>query len=472
MDRWIKNNNVAKILALAISVLLWAMVHKGDVSTKPQMTTLDTRIIDNVKVQTYGLDTKKYVLNSINPERVRIEVRGKRSDITSFFAGDYKVMVDLSGIKPGTHTIPLSYELPSGVEMVSMDPSMVTVDLEELKTKEFDVNIETTGTPAEGYQVGVPIIKPSNKVKVTLPENLIDDVKSVKGVIDVDGADSSIKDKKVKLAAYDKEGKEIPEAEISPSTVQVDLSLAAPYITVPLELKYTGQLPEGLNLASVKTSVNQVALFGPKEALKGMESYKGVTINLSDVKGAGNTELNVDLTPPPGFEKIEPSSVKVELSVVPEAQRVIDDIPIIIQGSRDEWNTTIVSPQNGRMSLTLAGASNLLDALKPEDIQLTVNVSNLKPGTHQVPVHITLPQFIKLVNQADNLIARVEIAEKDKATNGTGTTGDKNGSSSNPNGDPGSPVNSPGNDPGSSDPASEVSGSVNGQDTNSGSSSP
>lgn len=59
MNKWINNNNFAKILAIAVSIILWSMVHLNNDNTPTPTTKIETRIIENVKVQPYGLDEKK-----------------------------------------------------------------------------------------------------------------------------------------------------------------------------------------------------------------------------------------------------------------------------------------------------------------------------------------------------------------------------------------------------------------------------
>ena len=90
----------------------------------------DTKVIEGVEIQTYGFDDSEYALTGIDKDRVNLEVRGKKSNI-SLLTDDYKVKLDLSNVKePGTHTLPLTPSIPSGVEMVSMEPSVVTVTVE------------------------------------------------------------------------------------------------------------------------------------------------------------------------------------------------------------------------------------------------------------------------------------------------------------------------------------------------------
>lgn len=85
MDKWINNNTISKILALAVAVLLWGMVHLDTGTPSSTLTvSYDNKVIDNVGIQASGLDESKYVLSTMDTDHVKMEVRGQRSVLTSF----------------------------------------------------------------------------------------------------------------------------------------------------------------------------------------------------------------------------------------------------------------------------------------------------------------------------------------------------------------------------------------------------
>lgn len=57
MDKWINNNTISKILALAVAVLLWGMVHLDTGTPSSTLTvSYNNKVIDNVGIQASGLD--------------------------------------------------------------------------------------------------------------------------------------------------------------------------------------------------------------------------------------------------------------------------------------------------------------------------------------------------------------------------------------------------------------------------------
>ncbi|MNO69302.1 YbbR-like protein [compost metagenome] len=411
MDKWLTHNNFAKLIALIFSVILWAMVHIDSGTPVAPATTIDkTKVIDSVQVQVTGFDSDKYVLFGLEPDKVRLEVKGKRTNITTNFS-DYKVKLDLSNVEPGTMSLPLTYELPSGVQLVSMDPSVVKVTIEAKATKEVPVTILTTGTPKSGLELGSPVVVGETSVQVTLPESELDDLQKVQGTVDINGLGDSIKGKTVKLTAYDKQGNKMENAEISPGAVDVDIPLNKLYKNVPIEIHHTGQLPDGYVLAGLSADVEGVALYGSKEALEGINSYP-ITVDLNQFSGATETKYSVDLTPPEGFEKIEPSSVQVSVRIVHGGKRLIDGIPVTLTGEGQNLTAKFIQPSNGTISLTVLGSDDIITNLNPDDIKATASLSQLAAGKHTIPVTVTLPDNVTLAETDQSKEIVIELTEK------------------------------------------------------------
>ncbi len=428
MDKWLTHNNFAKVLALFLSIILWAMVHLDSGTPVDSTTLAQPRIIDNVKIEVTGFDENKYVLYDLEPDSVRMEVKGKRIDLTTNFS-DYKVRLNLDNVGPGTFTLPLTHELPPGVQLISMDPSIVKVTIEAKETQTVPVSIVVKGEPADGLVAGIPIVDGGGNVDVTLPASQIEELGKVQGVVDISGLKDSVKGKSVKLTAYDKQGDPIDNAEISPASIDVDVPINKRYKNVPLEVRQTGSLPHGYMLEGIQTDVEGVALYGPKEALESISSYP-ITVDLSRFDGSETSkQFSIELTPPEGFEKIEPGSVTITLDIKPAAEQQIEGVPVSLLNLNPLYDVKWVRPADQKLTLTLSGTLEALDQLRLEDIHLTADLSPLGVGTHTIPVEMTLPAHVKMADPALALMVEVELTEKGSPT--TGGTEDTPDSSTN-----------------------------------------
>lgn len=407
MDKWMKNNNFNKILALAFGIMLWAMVHVDTAPVSQTTVSTQTKIIENVKINVSGFDDDKYVMD-MDVDSVRMEVQGKRSDITYKVSDAYEVTLDLSDIQPGDTTLPLQYKLPKGVELVRMTPEEVNVHVELRNTKSFPITMITKGKPADGYQLGTPVLQPVGTAEVTLAASELSKVAKVQGTIELDGESDTFKENKMKLYAYDSSGNEIPNAVIEPSSVSVEIPITLPFKSLPLEIGYTGQLPDSLVLSRVTPELEAIVVYGQKDVLTALSSYEA-TIDLSSIDAAGTVQLKAELKPPAGIEKIEPATVNVTVSTSKIAERTIEGIPIKLQGVSGGLEAVITTPESKAITLTLAGAPTLLDQLDQDNIGVVADVSGLAAGTHEVALQVSLPRFIALGNSSERLTVTVQV---------------------------------------------------------------
>lgn len=414
MDKWLLNNTSTKIIAVLLGVLLFIVVHKDDARTVATEPLVSTQWLNAVSIQPIGLDQDSFVIDSMSVDKVRIQVSGKKATIASAQPEKYKVILDLTGYTAGRHVIPLKYELPSGIELKSMQPSSVTVVLEELQTQQYDILIKTEGVPEEGYTAGTPIIRPSNKVHITLPESRMAELQSVVGIVNVSESNESVIQKQVMLAAYDTTGQEMKDAVITPSVVEAEVPITKPFKTVPLQLSLGGGLREGLSVASMEPSVNVVTLYGPNSALNNFDFIDGIEVNVAHLTTPGTYNINVELTSPANIEKMEPSSINVKVILESSIEQIIQDVPITLTGQNDRLITTIAEPASQQLDVTVVGAPSVVKNMTAQDIQIIANVNNLPVGDHQIRLQVNLPRFVSLFDSAI-YNANILIREKDTA---------------------------------------------------------
>ncbi|MNP45043.1 hypothetical protein D3C76_1389380 [compost metagenome] len=120
----------------------------------------------------------------------------------------------------------------------------------------------------------------------------------------------------------------------------------------------------------------------------------------------------MDLTPPEGFEKIEPSSVQVSAQVVHGGKKLIDGIPVTFTEQGQDFTAEFIQPADGTVSLTVLGADDIIGKIKPEDIKVTASLAQLAAGKHTIPVTVTLPDNVKLAEPDQSKEIVVELTEK------------------------------------------------------------
>lgn len=267
----------------------------------------------------------------------------------------------------------------------------MTVELEELQTKEFEVQVTPTGTPKEGYKAGAPVLRPTNRVHVTLPASEMDRVDHVGGSISIEGADKTLKDKSVKLVAYDGSGQEIPGAEVDPAVLEVEVPITNPFKQVPIQLKLIGQLPSGLSVENLTPSAEQATIYGPQTELDKIDFIEA-DLNLSEVTKSGKVDITLNKSD--AITEVSPAAITVDVQVVLTQTRTIQGLPITIKGLGNGLKMQIMNPASGQADITFKGAPAVLDKLQPGDVSVEADLSGRGPGTYTIPLNVNSPRFV------------------------------------------------------------------------------
>lgn len=439
MDKLLSNKNVVRVFALLIGILLWLSVNLEQKNITNISSSVErTQRINNVQVVPI-VEGNPIHIESISPETVAVVLRGKDTALSKVNTEKAHIQLDLTNVGKGEHVLPLTaVGFPSNVEVIDIVPAQVKVVVDDLQKLELPVEIETTGKPAEGLKVGEIVTKP-NRVHVTLPTRLVNEGVTVKGHVSVEGAKEAVK-KQVKLAVLDKNGREL-DVEVIPRVVDVEVPITVPYKQIPLQIRISGEPPEGYAISKVTQSVENVTVFGEQSVLDSIEFFEGPQVN---IQGLTETkEYSFDLPLKNKITLVDPARVTVLVEITSSVTKTVDGIEITAIGQSDAYTTKVIQPAGGRLSLPVEGAPERMENLANDDIQAIIDVTNLPAGIHELPVVFNLPPFIKS-GQLHEMKVTVEITSKQNdggATEVGGNVPPENGrepgNSSDPATDPG-----------------------------------
>jgi YbbR domain-containing protein len=407
MDKWLRNTNVVRIVALVIGILLWVVVHMEETNLSGNSPIREREeTINNVAITT-KYDETHYFISSMSPANVQVILKGKEAAVKKVTASNsYQIQLDMTQVGKGDHQLTLTpVGIPSDVE-VEIVPRTVHVIIEELQMKEVPVVINVKGTPAAGLKAGQPIVKPG-KVYITAQTSKLDQIENVRGEVSVDKAQSAVT-KQVRLQAFDKDGKEVT-LNMNPSVVDVEVPITSPFQTIPLQLKVTGEPPKGYAIAMVTQNPDKVTVYGAQDVVDKLEFYQGPQLSLQDVKETKDFSLDIPLRNK--VTQLDPAKVTVHVEVVPSITKAVENVPITIIGQNENYVTKVTQPSTASLNITVEGAPAIIDQLKVGDIQAILDVSNLPPGKHELNMTLNLPTFVKL-GLPQEVKATVEISEK------------------------------------------------------------
>jgi YbbR domain-containing protein len=154
-----------RLLALGIAIGLWFSVSFQD------REALSERLIE--ASVSYNRPRGFVILDQVPTINVRL--RGPSKLIRQLNPYQVDVQVDLPQTQPGTFNVNLGPEnvlMPDGLEVVSLEPNVIRVELEREISQRLPVVPRLTGAPAAGAVADEPEVFP-NQVLVTGPETLL-----------------------------------------------------------------------------------------------------------------------------------------------------------------------------------------------------------------------------------------------------------------------------------------------------------
>ena len=306
MDRLLQNETFVRVLSLVVAIAVY-LVSQGAASG-----TIE-RGISGVPVTWTGLGAGLAV-GSLQPTTVTVTVTGAAALVNALNTTGVSASVNLAGANPGDKPYFVQVFLPPGLQFVATTPADVSVIVEAIQTQQFQVSVQTSGTPAKGFGVtGTPTVAGS-PVVVSGPASAMQQVVGVVATVPVSSASSDFTVSATPVPV-DAAGKPIAGVTVTPAQVQVSVAIGAivPQKVVPVQVQEQGTPATGFVVAGVSASPAQVTLLGPQGVLAGIT---GATAQAVSVAGAtGTVRQNVGIIEPPGLTGVVPSEVTVTVTI-------------------------------------------------------------------------------------------------------------------------------------------------------------
>lgn len=160
-----------RLLALGLALGIWFSA-----SVEDRLVSSERQVEASVS---YNRPRGFLILDSIRTVNVRL--LGSKNAIRQLNPNTVSVQVDLPRGEEGTVTINLSDEdilVPPGLEVVSIEPNTILVQMEREVTQRVPVIPRLVGQPARGAEVDEPEVFP-NQVLVSGPASIVKDLESL-----------------------------------------------------------------------------------------------------------------------------------------------------------------------------------------------------------------------------------------------------------------------------------------------------
>ena len=172
-----------KLLSLIIGIGLWHFVVGED----------QVEVTVTIPLELQNMPANLVIANQYRRD-IDVAVRGSRRVIQEIRQQNISRPVDLSKAEPGAMLVsnaPDTIAMPRGVSVQRVQPSSITLLVDQLEQREFAITPVTQGEPAAGYFLKDLVLNPP-QITVTGPRTVLDRETELKTyIINLDGQDHS-----------------------------------------------------------------------------------------------------------------------------------------------------------------------------------------------------------------------------------------------------------------------------------------
>lgn len=291
----LRENWGLKLLSLAFAVLLWMYVvgeNRSEVSLSLPLEL--TRVPSDV------------VIVSRVPEAIRVRLNGPRSLLAGVSPAQVPVRLDLEGIQPGIsgfEILPSRLNLPRGVEVTYISPSVITLEADVRARKTVPVKPRVRGAPADGFEVTEARVEPP-QVEVEGSERVLRQLKDVPtDFLDVSGLQGGAT-LPVGLAFPDPTIRAVGKGQVRVDVVVQEMRGEREFVQVPV------RVPEGFR--AVPGEVNVRVEGGLRALSAAVGGNLAVTVEPFGPEGpAGPVRVVVNTPPELRLVWVKPGTVEV-----------------------------------------------------------------------------------------------------------------------------------------------------------------
>jgi YbbR domain-containing protein len=378
--RWFWANLSSLVLALTLGVIVWAVAILNADPT-------DTRELGSpVAIEYVDLPQGLLIIGDPPPATGEVTLRAPASVWEQLVPSMVHLRVNLAGLEEGTHSLPVEPAVEvRPARVTEFQPQTVRVALERAATASVPVNVVPVGEPQLGYRTAGQLPAPVSGV-VLGPLSLVERVVELRASVNVSDALQDFQ-QEVPLFPLDQAGNVVEGVTLDPPSALVSVVIepreAFRLVSVIPKLEGEEQLvAAGYQINDVTVLPTVVTVFSSDVAA--LEILPGFveTLPLSIGQATGDIERRLALVLPEGVSLVEEQSVLVRVSVSPII-RTITLTREVETRNLAQGLFALLSPRS--VNIIVSGPLPTLNALRPEDVRVIVDLLDLGSGTHQVP---------------------------------------------------------------------------------------
>ncbi len=388
VENWLSHTNTLLFISLILAVLIFIVIDQKILNYSESSAEVLT--IDQVTV---SYDEDNYVVEGI-PKNVDITLIGNKADLyIAKQSPTNEVVVDLWGLKPGTHKVDIKYNQVSDDIKYSINPSTATVVIYEKVSSEKTLSVDLLNQDdLDKRYIIEEVSTDTSSVVIQGASYKVDKVATVKALVDIKTLPKFELGEKITvsstLRAYDEAGN-VVDVEISTNKVDVELLISSPSKEVPIQIVPVGSVAYNMGISNLIINNNQnatITLYGSNEVLSTIE-YLPVNINVEGL--SEDTQFKVSLEKPTGIKYMSIENITVDVKLSDDISNInINDVNISFINLNSHYG---VKPKDKFDSVTvkLKGVKDIVENITTDDINVYVDLKGLGVGSHEVDILVT-----------------------------------------------------------------------------------
>ncbi len=387
---FILHNLWLKILSVILAVFIWIVIVNVD---DPRRTRTITGI-EVVLLNESSLTEKGYTYAVQSGSTVSITIKAPSSVAESLEASDFYAYADLSETSLVSDSAKIKVrcekaDVANQVDIVSKKSEYIKLLIDNKASKDFSIELEYNGSPAEGYVVGEGYVSPAT-VNITGAEKTVNSISRVVAYYDISDMSHNITED-VSLKLYDSNGKEVKTdlLELSRKKAQINITML-PVKWIDVNYGITGNPADGYVVTDKNASMVRICVAAEKEKL---DAFSSIDIpedefNIEGISEDTTYRTDISKYVPNGYKIVSESKVfELEIKV---ARRVGIRIPyenIELKGAKDLYDYDIVR-ENAGIIVYAVGNREVVEKLTVADFYPTVSVAGKNIGTHKIKIDL------------------------------------------------------------------------------------
>ena len=390
IEKFINKKQTLIVLSLIFAFLVFFIV---DQSSDTILNKSAEVLYNQPVVAEYNEEA--YVIEGL-PTSVDVTLIGRTSDLylARQYTSNLSISVDLRGLTPGSHKVKLNYT--QGLKALKsidykIDPSTANIVVYEKvsETRELDYDI-LHRDKLDTTLVLDSVDLSRNDVIIKGASYKLKQVATVKALVDIDNISNpkagTFTLKEIPLIAYNSDGLPVEGIEIVPTSINAQVKITSPSKEVPLQVIPTGEVAFGKSIKDFSTSISKVTIYGEESIISAIDSIP-VKIDVTNLSSDKTFKVNIEK--PAGVRNISSKTVTVKVSMDEVITKNFDNRNISIVNLDSNYKAYAVSQEDSSVTVVVKGSRNVVNALDPNTIQATVDLSGYGPGEYEVEVKVT-----------------------------------------------------------------------------------